>query len=154
MRASAIMCLALALSVGPAWAQEPTRCRVLCTPEFKVEPTITFTSLFNSPRVIFDAGVPARDQRETDFEVILSVGLPTRIWWLDFTVAGTWTMQALGRSRWCSLFPSRPFRSHTDSDATRDAGGRPNRSYRIGTTIMFSAVELRRPNMMTIAIGA
>ena len=32
--------------------------------------------------------------------------------------------------------------------------GRPNRWSRIGTTIMFSAVELNRPNMITIAIGA
>jgi hypothetical protein len=32
--------------------------------------------------------------------------------------------------------------------------GRQNRSYKIGTTIMFSAVELKRPNMITIAIGA
>ena len=31
---------------------------------------------------------------------------------------------------------------------------RPNRSYRIGTTIMFSAVELERPHMITIAMGA
>jgi hypothetical protein len=32
--------------------------------------------------------------------------------------------------------------------------GRPNRSYRMGTTTMFRAVELNKPNMMTIAIGA
>src|SRR5688500_10555619 len=43
--------------------------------------------------------------------------------------------------------------SHADAAGTR-ATGRPNRSYKIGTTIMFSAVELNRPNMMTIAIGA
>jgi hypothetical protein len=86
VRASAIALVSLALGVAPACAQELTTCRFLCTPEFKVEPTITFTTLFNSPRIILDAGVSARDQRETNFEVILSVGLPTRIPWLDFTV--------------------------------------------------------------------
>ena len=43
--------------------------------------------------------------------------------------------------------------SHADAVGNR-ATGRPNRSYKIGTTIMFSAVELNRPNMMTMAIGA
>ena len=35
-----------------------------------------------------------------------------------------------------------------------DETGRPKRSYKIGTTIMLSAVELNKPNMITIAIGA
>ena len=86
MRAAAVACLALVLGGSPAWAQTPTSCRILCTPEFKLEPTITFTTLFNSPRVILDDGASTRDQRETDFELILSVGLPTRISWLAFTV--------------------------------------------------------------------
>ena len=86
MRTSAIACLALILGVAPAAAQGPTTCRVLCTPEFKVEPTITFTTLFKSPKIILDDGAPTRDRRETDFELILSLGLPTRVSWLDFTV--------------------------------------------------------------------
>jgi hypothetical protein len=82
-----LLTLALLLVVvRPMQAQEPAPCRFLCAPEFKVEPTITFTTLFNSPRIISDDGVPTRDQRETDFEVILSLGLPTRVSWLDFTV--------------------------------------------------------------------
>ena len=59
---------------------------MLCTPEFKVEPTITFTNLFGSPRTIADDGAPIRELRETEFELILSLGLPTRLSWLDFTV--------------------------------------------------------------------
>ena len=55
---------------------------------FKVEPTITFTTLFDSPRIIPDDGVPIRDRRETDFEIVLSLGLPTRVSWLEFTVEG------------------------------------------------------------------
>ena len=86
MRASAFALVALVLGVAPTSAQDPSPCRVLCAPEFKVEPTITFTTLFNSPRILLDDGVATRDERETDFELILSVGLPTRISWLDFTV--------------------------------------------------------------------
>ena len=33
----------LLLGVHPAQAQQTIPCRLLCTPEFKVEPTITFT---------------------------------------------------------------------------------------------------------------
>ena len=46
MRTSAIACLALILGVASAAAQGPTTCRVLCTPEFKVEPTLTVSNLF------------------------------------------------------------------------------------------------------------
>jgi hypothetical protein len=86
VKAAAVACLALVLGAAPAFAQGPATCRIICTPEFKIEPTITFTTLFNSPRIISDDGVPTRDERETDFELILSVGLPTRLSWLDFTV--------------------------------------------------------------------
>jgi hypothetical protein len=59
---------------------------LLCAPELKIEPTITFSNLFGSPRVVSDDGTVTRGPRETDFEVILSLGLPTRVSWLDFTV--------------------------------------------------------------------
>ena len=64
----------------------PAVCRVLCAPEFKVEPTITFTNLFGSPQIVDDQGTTTREPRETEFEVILSLGLPTRASWLEFTV--------------------------------------------------------------------
>jgi hypothetical protein len=76
--------IVLVLSAAPAWAQEP--CRVLCTPEFKVEPTITFSNLFGSPRILLDDGSINREPREAAFELILSLGLPTRASWLEFTV--------------------------------------------------------------------
>jgi hypothetical protein len=76
----------LLLGVHPAQAQQTTPCRVLCPPEFKVEPTITFTNLFGSPRTIAAGGTPTRERRETEFELILSLGLPTHLSWLDFTV--------------------------------------------------------------------
>jgi hypothetical protein len=81
--AAAIM---LVLAATAAWAQEPALCRVLCSPEFKVEPTITFTNVFGSPRIMSDDGTVTRESRETEFELILSLGLPTRVSWLEFTV--------------------------------------------------------------------
>jgi hypothetical protein len=76
--------VAVALGLpNPATAQKP--CRVLCTPEFHVEPTVTFTNLFKSPRIATDQGT-IQEKRTAEFEVILSLGLPTRIPWLEFTV--------------------------------------------------------------------
>ncbi|HSC28298.1 MAG TPA: hypothetical protein VLD67_13550 [Vicinamibacterales bacterium] len=86
MRALAIALMAVGLGVLPARAQEPPPCRVLCAPEFKIEPTITFSNLFGSPRIAQDDGAVTREPRKTEFEVILSVGLPTRVSWLEFTV--------------------------------------------------------------------
>jgi hypothetical protein len=59
---------------------------VLCAPEFKVEPTVTFTNLFGSLRTVDEQGTTTREPPETEFEVILSLGLPTRASWLEFTV--------------------------------------------------------------------
>jgi hypothetical protein len=71
--------------VCPAAAQEPERCRVLCTPEFNVEPTVTVTNLFGAPRIASDDRI-TREERQAEFELILSLGLPTPIAWLAFTV--------------------------------------------------------------------
>jgi hypothetical protein len=82
----ALLSVAALLAAGsPITAQEPEPCRVLCTPEFNVEPTVTFTNLFGSPRLTSDPGT-IREQREAEFELILSLGLPTRIAWLEFTM--------------------------------------------------------------------
>ena len=86
MRTGCLACLALLLSVAPVWAQEQAPCRVLCAPEFHVEPTITFTNMFGSPRITGGDGIVTRETRETEFEVILSLGLPTRVRWMEFTV--------------------------------------------------------------------
>ena len=79
---SVAVLLALA---GPAMAQQPEPCRVLCTPEFNVEPTLTFTNLSGSPRIATEQGT-TREERKAEFEIILSLGLPTRIRWLAFTM--------------------------------------------------------------------
>jgi hypothetical protein len=72
----------------PIAAQESSPCRFLCAPEFKVEPTVTFGNLFGSPRIQDELGTTTREPRDTAFEVILSLGLPTRASWLEFTVEG------------------------------------------------------------------
>ncbi len=81
-----IGCTLVAAAAVAAQQEESPPCRFLCTPSFKLEPTITVTNLFESPRVELDGRLPAREPRETEFEVILSLGLPTRISWLGFTV--------------------------------------------------------------------
>ena len=86
MKAGPFACLAWVLSVAPALAQEQASCRLLCAPEFHAEPTITFTNVFGSPRITGGDGIVTREPRETEFEVILSLGLPTRVRWLEFTV--------------------------------------------------------------------
>jgi hypothetical protein len=82
----AAVVVAVLLFVSPAWAQDSATCRALCSPEFKIEPTITFTNLFGSPRVAPDDETVTRESHETEFELILSMGLPTRVSWLEFTV--------------------------------------------------------------------
>jgi hypothetical protein len=82
-----LLALGLLVCAAPlAHAQSASPCRFLCSPEFLVEPTITFTNVFGSPRTMAEGGIVTRDRREAEFEVILSLGLPTRVPWLEFTV--------------------------------------------------------------------
>jgi hypothetical protein len=77
----------IVFAVAEVTAQQgQSSCRLLCAPEFNVEPTITTTNLFGSPRVEIDSGQPTPERRETEFEVILSMDLPTRLSWFGFTV--------------------------------------------------------------------
>ena len=50
-----VLCMSL-LSAFEAAGQTTPACRVLCAPEFKVEPTVTFTNLFGSPPDCRQAG--------------------------------------------------------------------------------------------------
>jgi len=81
-----LVMLVVLFAAAQARAQEPPSCRVLCPPEFKVEPTVTFTNVFGSPRALREGGAVTRESRDTDVEIILSLGLPTRMSWLEFTV--------------------------------------------------------------------
>lgn len=86
MRAAALAIASLVLGAASAAGQAPPdSCRVLCQPEFKVEPTLTISNVFAAPRLAVDGEV-VREPRDAAFELILSLGLPTRLTWLDFTV--------------------------------------------------------------------
>lgn len=76
----------LLLRPSLANAQEQAACRLLCGPEFNVEPTLTVTNPFGAPRIVRDDGTTTREERTTEFEIIVSMELPTRIPWLEFTV--------------------------------------------------------------------
>ena len=73
------------LSTFPAAAQAPTACRVLCTPQLLVEPTVTIENLAKAPRVRRATGEEGRQGRETVFEIILAVDIPTTLPRLGFT---------------------------------------------------------------------
>jgi hypothetical protein len=86
VRAAVLAFVFVLLGTPQVFAQAPPVCHVLCTPKLKVEPTVTFTNLFGSPRIVGEQGTTTRERRETEFEVIVSLGLPTRAPWLEFTV--------------------------------------------------------------------
>jgi hypothetical protein len=86
VRASVLAFAFALLGTPQVFAQAPPVCHVLCTPKLKVEPTVTFTNLFGSPRIVGEQGITTRERREIEFEVIVSVGLPTRAPWLELTV--------------------------------------------------------------------
>jgi hypothetical protein len=73
-------------SVTGATAQHLTNCRVLCAPEFKIEPTLTITNLFGPPRIVTENRIQAREPRQAEFEIIFAFDLSTRVSWLGFTI--------------------------------------------------------------------
>ena len=59
-------------------AQEGESCTVLCAPELKIEPTISFENIVSQARVERD-GVVEQTQQETIFELIFAVAVSTPI---------------------------------------------------------------------------
>ena len=59
-------------------AQGGESCTFLCMPELKIEPSITFENLGSRARVE-TGGVVSRTERETIFELIFALGVPTTI---------------------------------------------------------------------------
>jgi hypothetical protein len=62
----------------PAAAQDEPRCIALCAPELKIEPTWTIENLWSRPRIEVD-GIAERARRETVFELIFALDVPTTI---------------------------------------------------------------------------
>ena len=68
----------LLLVPARAIAQDEPRCVFLCAPELKVEPTWTVENLAARPR-ISAGGLIERARRETVFEIIFAVDIPTTL---------------------------------------------------------------------------
>jgi len=86
-RSGCLAALFLAACLGapaPTAAQEGG-CRILCAPDLKIEPTVTFENLGTRARVEV-GGVTERTERETIFELIFAVGIPTQIPRVGFTL--------------------------------------------------------------------
>lgn len=90
---------ALLLAPSPLTAQEGSEqeedCTVLCAPELKFEPTVTVENLFAPPRVVeLEDGAPGdtvRLERETAFEMIFALDVPTELPRIGLTLEAIWT---------------------------------------------------------------
>lgn len=80
VKTHALIALAAAGLSVPALgnAQEGEACAILCMPELKFEPTLTYDNLGARARVEID-GVIERTEMETVFELVFALGIPTEI---------------------------------------------------------------------------
>jgi len=80
-------CLTVALLVAASPVSAQDRCRFLCAPDFKVEPTFTIANLVDRHRIVrVPGGQVERVTRKGSFELILALGIPTTVPRLEFTV--------------------------------------------------------------------
>lgn len=84
VRAAALLMI-LGAAVEAA-AQDAPPCRVICDVDWKFEPTITFENIAKRHRVQTAGGSTEQAVRERVFEVVLAMGLDTKVPWLGFTV--------------------------------------------------------------------
>jgi hypothetical protein len=84
-RTTLVAAAALAFIV-PGLSAQGGGCRILCAPDLKIEPTITFENLGTRARVDVGGGQIERTERETIFELIFAVGIPTTIPRVGFTL--------------------------------------------------------------------
>jgi hypothetical protein len=70
------------------WAQEstPPHCRFLCSPTLLFEPTMTIGNFARSPRITEGNAPPEKELRETIFESIVALDIPTSVPKLGFTL--------------------------------------------------------------------
>jgi hypothetical protein len=78
------------MAQAQAQEEDEEQCRILCRPELKIEPTFTIENLARRPRiaVLEDGDVieTVRAERETVFELILAVDIPTAFPLLGLTL--------------------------------------------------------------------
>lgn len=85
-----VLALVLLAAAAPAFAQSEPRCVFLCAPEFKVEPTWTIENLRSAPRIEIN-GVIERASRETIFETIFALDVPTSLPRIGMTFEAAFT---------------------------------------------------------------
>ena len=75
-------------------AQKPNKCKLLCIPKLKLEPTLTIENLFSPPRIAeLENGVPVKTTeavREATFEMVLALDIPTEIPRVGLTFETIW----------------------------------------------------------------
>ena len=83
-----------ALCLSSLAAQKPNKCKLLCIPKLKLEPTLTIENLFRPPRIAeLENGVPVRTakaEREAVFEMVLALDIPTEIPRVGLTFETIW----------------------------------------------------------------
>lgn len=104
-----LLAAALVIAAAPASAQSP-RCVVFCAPELKIEPTFTIENLGRRARVDA-AGVVERQARETVFELIFALDVPTTVPRVGFTLEAIFV-------------PFGETSTHPFTGATKEATGR------------------------------
>ena len=117
-QAIAAACTAVAFlgSASVAPAQEPL-CKFLCSPGLNIEPTITVEPLFKVPRVAEGGGAPERPGRETVFEMVFALDIPTSVPRLGFTLEAI--VAPFGRTS------ENPFTGRTAGDLGGDVRDNP-----------------------------
>ena len=89
------LALTLAAGASPGVAEAQTACHFLCTPQVLIEPTFTIENLVEAPRMISPDGQRVRAGRDTVFEIILAVDVPTRVPRLGFTAEAIFPLKKI-----------------------------------------------------------
>jgi hypothetical protein len=90
-RVSVVLLLAVFLMAPAAHAQEAEKCRIVCAPELKFEPTLTFVNLLNRAQVVASDGLATRQARGKQFEIVLALDISTPLPRLAFVAESIWT---------------------------------------------------------------
>jgi hypothetical protein len=83
--------LALVIIFSPQISaqEDQAHCFFVCTPEIKIEPTLTYEPIFRSPTIakLEDGAVVSKKTIKTEavFEIVFAVGIPTEIPRIGFT---------------------------------------------------------------------
>ena len=84
-----ILALVMIFSSQVSAQEETARCFLVCAPEIKIEPTLTYEPIFRSPTIaeLEDGAVVSKETIKTEavFEIVFAVGIPTEIPRVGFT---------------------------------------------------------------------